>query len=235
MGSLWRWSRVVGSVGQSIQYQAAALLQHWNPDGRLVCSELTSLQKLKGLRYRMAGLGAEVYRRLGAIVVVLPGGEILPSLKSGAIDACESIGPWLDTAMGLHDAAGYYYYPAWHEPGVAQTLGINKRVWESFPASDQRLIEACAAGEYAHSLAEFNTNNALSLRRLRDEGKVKIVKFDDSILKAFHEIGKDIVLQAGSGDELSRKIYASYQQFRSLIMDWSNISERAYMNARSLT
>jgi TRAP-type mannitol/chloroaromatic compound transport system substrate-binding protein len=196
--------------------------------------ELTSLQKLKGLRYRMAGLGAEVYRRLGAIVVVLPGGEILSSLKSGAIDACEWIGPWLDTAMGLHNAAGYYYYPAWHEPGVAQTLGINMRVWESLPANDQRLIEACAAGEYAHSLAEFNTNNALSLRRLRDEGKVKILKFDDSILKAFHEISKDIVAQAGSGDELSRKIYVSYHQFRSLITDWGDISERAYMNARSL-
>jgi hypothetical protein len=41
-------------------------------------------------------------------------------------------------------------------------------------ASDRRVIEAMAACEYARSLAEFNANNALSLRRLRDAGKVKI-------------------------------------------------------------
>ena len=108
-------------------------------------------------------------------------------------------------------------------------------MWESFDAGDRRLIEACAAGEYAQTLAEFNTNNALSLRKLRDEGTVKILKFDDALLKAFHEISKDVVAAAGSGDDISRKIYASYQQFRALIMDWSDISERAYLNARKLT
>jgi hypothetical protein len=41
-------------------------------------------------------------------------------------------------------------------------------------------MEAVAPGEYAHSLAEFNANNALSLRKLRDEGTVKIRKLDDS-------------------------------------------------------
>ena len=52
-------------------------------------------------------------------------------------------------------------------------VGINKDVWESFDARDQRVIEAAAACEYARSLAEFNANNALSLRKLREEGTVK--------------------------------------------------------------
>jgi TRAP-type mannitol/chloroaromatic compound transport system substrate-binding protein len=197
-------------------------------------NEITSLDGFKGLRYRMPGLGAEILRRLGAIVVSLPGGEIAPALKSGAIDASEWIGPWQDMAIGLHKAAGFYYYPGFHEPGTAHTLGINRRVWESFDAGDRRLIEACAAGAYAQTLAEFNTNNALSLRQLRDEGTVKILKFDDAMLKAFHDVGKDVVAAAGSGDDVSRKVYASYQRFRALIMDWSDISERAYLNSRGL-
>src|SRR6516164_10801935 len=100
--------------------------------------EMTSVEAFKGLRYRMPGLGGEVLRRLGAIVASLPGGEIVPALKSGAIDASEWVGPWQDMALGLHQAAGYYYYPGFHEPGTAQTLGINRRVWESFDASDRR-------------------------------------------------------------------------------------------------
>src|SRR5947208_2462791 len=147
--------------------------------------EVTSPEGFKGLRYRMPGLGAEVLRRLGAIVVTLPGGEIMPALKSGAIDASEWAGPWPDMEMGLHKAAGYYYYPGFHEPGSGLAVGINKGVWESFDASDRRVFEDAAACEYARSLAEFNTNNALSLRKLRHEGTVKILKFDDSVLKAF--------------------------------------------------
>jgi TRAP-type mannitol/chloroaromatic compound transport system substrate-binding protein len=197
--------------------------------------ELTSLDAFKGLRYRMPGLGAQILRHLGAIVVSLPGGEIAPALKSGAIDASEWIGPWQDMAIGLHKAASYYYYPGFHEPGTAWTLGINKRVWESFDAGDRRLIEACAAGAYVQMLADFNTNNALWLRKLRDEGAVKILKFDDALLKTFLEISRDVVAQAGARDDISRKIYASYQHFRELVVDWTDISERAYVNSRTLS
>ena len=196
--------------------------------------EITSPEGFKGLRYRMAGPGAEVLRRMGAIVVTLPAGEIMPALKSGAIDASEWIGPWLDVALGLHQAAGYYYYPGFHEPNATQAVGINKGVWESFDASDRRVIEAVAACEYARSLAEFNANNAVSLRKLRDEGTVKILKFDDSLLKAFLGISKDVVAEIGSGDELSKKIYVSYEQFRASIMDWSDVAERAFLNSRRL-
>jgi len=91
--------------------------------------EITSPEGFKGLRYRMPGLGAEVLRRLGAIVVTLPGSEIVPALKSGAVDASEWVGPWLDMAMGLHKAAGYYYYPGFHEPGTGTAIGINRSVW----------------------------------------------------------------------------------------------------------
>ncbi len=197
--------------------------------------EITSPEGFKGLRYRMTGPGAEVLRRLGAIVVVMPGGEIMQALKSGAIHGSEWVGPWQDTALGLHQAVGYYYYPGFHEPGSAIAVGINKGVWESFDASDRRVIEAVAASEYARTLAEFNANNALALRKLRDEGTVKIQKFDDSLLKAFREISKDVVAEIGSSDELSKKIYASYEQFRASIMDWSDIAERAFLNSRRLS
>ena len=197
-------------------------------------SEITSPDGFNGLRYRMPGLGGEVLRRLGAVVVSLPGGEIVPSLRSGALDASEWIGPWADMALGLHKAVNYYYYPGFHEPGTGEMLGINIGVWESFGPSDRRLIALAAAGEYAMSLAEFNTNNALGLRKLREEGTVRILKFDDSVLKAFLSVSNDVVAEAGIGDGTSKKIYASYQQFRASIMDWSDVAERAFLNGRRL-
>ena len=101
--------------------------------------EISSLQHLKGLRYRMPGLGGEVLRRLGAIVVNVPGSDIVASLKSGAIEGSEWVGPWPDLAMGLQNVATYYYYPGFHEPGTGITLGVNQRVWESFDSSTRRV------------------------------------------------------------------------------------------------
>ena len=196
--------------------------------------EVPSLQGLKDLRYRMPGLGGEVLRRLGAIVVNLPGSEIVSSLRSGAIEGSEWVGPWPDMAMGLQKVAGYYYYPGFHEPGTGITLGINKRVWESFDASVRRVIEDATAAEYARSLAEFNANNALWLRKLREEGAVKILKFADPILKELYRVSKDVVAEAGSRDDLSKKVYASYQQFLPSIIDWSDIAEGAFLNSRRL-
>ena len=196
--------------------------------------EVTSPLGFRGLRYRMAGPGTEVLRRLGATVVTLPGGEIMQALQSGAIDATEWIGPWLDMSIGLHKAGGYYYYPGFHEPGSGFSLGINKRVWESLDSGNRQLIEAGAACEYTRSLAEFNANNALSLHKLRQEGRVKIQKFNDSVLKAMREISREVTAENGAGDEITRKIYASYQQFRNLITDWSDISERAVLNSRAV-
>jgi len=196
--------------------------------------EITSPEDFRGLRYRMAGPGAEVLRRMGATVVVVPGGEIVQTIRSGAIQGSEWVGPWLDVALGLHTVAKYYYYPAFHEPGTNIAVGINKGVWESLDDSDQRLIEAVAASEYARSLAEFNTNNALWLQKLRDEGTVKILKFNDALLKTFRAISSDVVAEIGATDELAKKIYASYRQFQASISKWSEIAEHAVINSRTI-
>src|SRR5262245_4540589 len=197
--------------------------------------EVPSPEAFKGLRYRMPGLGGEVLRRLGATVVNVSGGEIVTTLKSGAIDGSEWVGPWLDMALGLHTVANYYYYPGFHEPSAGQSLGINQRVWESFDASVRQVFEDAAAAEYTRALAEFNANNALRLRQLRDQGTIKILRFSDPVLRELYRISKDVVAEVGaSGDDLSKKIYASYQQFLPLIIDWSDIAEGAVLNSRRL-
>jgi len=167
-------------------------------------------------------------------VLLLPGGEIAAALKSGALDASEWNGPWLDMELGLHRAVNYYYYPGFHEPGTGLFLGINAGVWESLGAGNRRLFETASAAEYARSLAECNANNALWLRKLRDEGRVKILRFDDSLLRALQNVSEQVVAEAGAVDDVSRRIYASYQSFRASIMDWSDVAERAFMNARKL-
>src|SRR3546814_3834436 len=70
--------------------------------------EINAWEDLQGLKIRMAGLGGEILRRAGSVIVLTPPGEILPAMQSGAIDAAEWIDPWNDIAFGLQKVAKYY-------------------------------------------------------------------------------------------------------------------------------
>jgi hypothetical protein len=107
-------------------------------------------------------------------------------------------------------------------------------VWESLDEGDRRLIEAAAAGEYATSLAEFNTNNALALRELRADGTVQIRRFDEPILRTLAEIGEQVVAEAGAGEGLAAAIHQSYLEFRTLVRGWSDFAECGYLTPSAI-
>jgi TRAP-type mannitol/chloroaromatic compound transport system substrate-binding protein len=194
--------------------------------------EINGPEDFKGLRYRMPGLGAEVLRRMGAIVVSMPGGEIVGALKSGAIDASEWVGPWLDTALGLDKAASYYYYPGFHEPGTGISLGVNKKLWESLTLFDRRIVEIAAAAEVKTMLAEFNAENAKALKALRNNPGIKILRFDDKLIAAFGKLTREVLADVAAKDPLTRKVHESYMDFLADMMDWEEVAERGYLDSR---
>lgn len=196
--------------------------------------EVNSPADFKGLRYRMPGLGGEVLRRMGATVVAIPGGEIMTALKSGAIDASEWVGPWADIALGLDKVADYYYHPGFHEPGTSITLGINKTVWGEFAPSDRALIEAAAGAELTRSLAEFNAENVKALKVLRADPRIKIRRFNDELIREFGRLSKEVIADIAAKDPLTRKVHDSYMAFLAGMMDWTELSERGYLDTRRL-
>jgi TRAP-type mannitol/chloroaromatic compound transport system substrate-binding protein len=196
--------------------------------------QVNNPQDYKGLRYRMPGLGVEVLRRMGVEVVTIPGGEIVGALKSGSIDGSEWVGPWLDMDLGLDKAADYYYYPGFHEPGTSSTLGINKTLWDGLTPSDRALIEAAAQAEVTRSLAEFNAENVKALKLLRTDARIKILRFNDELIKTFGKLGKEVLADVAAKDPLTRKVYDSYTAFRNGVMDWGELSETGYRDTRRL-
>ncbi|SPU49670.1 extracellular substrate-binding protein [Bordetella trematum] len=71
---------------------------------------------LRGLKFRVTGLAGQVLRECGVAVVTMPVGELLQAMQSGAVDACELTGPYIDTTMGIQRAAKNYYFPAGTNP-----------------------------------------------------------------------------------------------------------------------
>jgi TRAP-type mannitol/chloroaromatic compound transport system substrate-binding protein len=197
--------------------------------------EIKSVEDFRGLKFRMAGLGGEVLRRLGAATEMLPGPEVFPALRSGRIDGTEWVGPWNDLAFGLHKIAKYYYWPGFHEPGSVLALGVNRDVYEDMSKADRALLRTVCDAETAYTLAEFDANNARALEVLVREHGVALRRFDDAVLKRLAEVSAEVVAEVAAVDDLSKAIHDSFMAERRQIMEWSRIGIEAFVQARRLT
>jgi TRAP-type mannitol/chloroaromatic compound transport system substrate-binding protein len=196
--------------------------------------EINSLDDLQGLKMRIPGLGGEVLARAGGTPVSLPGGELFTSLQSGAIDATEWVGPYNDLAFGLYKAAKYYYYPGWHEPGTTLECMVNKQAFDALPGELQIIVSNAARVANQDMYAEYIARNNQALETLVEEHQVEVRKLPDPVLARLRDLSAQVVEEIAAQDALSKRVYESFQRFRQQATQWSNISQRADLNARSV-
>jgi TRAP-type mannitol/chloroaromatic compound transport system substrate-binding protein len=175
--------------------------------------EINSLDDVKGLKMRIAGLGAEVMERLGATPVLTPPAEVFPAMAAGTVDAAEFIGPWNDQAFGLYRVAKYYYQPGWHEVGPTAELLVNSSAWESLPADLRAILEAAATASAMEYHADYAFNNVMTLQPLVEEHDVELRLFPDDVIEALGRTSREVLAELGERTPLTRKIHGSYTAF----------------------
>ena len=195
--------------------------------------ELNSMDDLRGIKMRIPGLGGEVFQRAGGTAITLPGGEIFTSLQTGVIDATEWVGPYNDLAFGLHQVAKYYYYPGWQEPGPALETIINKQAFETLPDDLKEIVRMASRVTNEDMLALYTARNNSALEELVNVHKVELRKIPDEVLRELKRISDQVVSELPSDDPLEKKIYESYITFKTGVESYHELSERAYINARS--
>ncbi|WP_087463523.1 TRAP transporter substrate-binding protein [Oleiphilus messinensis] len=195
--------------------------------------EINSLSDLEGLKMRIPGLGGEVLQRAGGTPVNLPGGEIFTALQTGTIDATEWVGPYNDLATGLHKVAKFYYYPGWHEPGTALELIVNEKALKALPEDLQAIVEVAARAANQDMLDEYTARNNVALTELVDQHGVQVKRFPDDVIKALHKISDEVVAEIAGQDEMAKKVYDSFVEFRDRVVPYHELSEKAYIDARA--
>jgi TRAP-type mannitol/chloroaromatic compound transport system substrate-binding protein len=195
--------------------------------------EIRSLDDFKGLKMRIPGLGAEVINRLGATAVNLPGGEIMPALQSGVIDATEWVGPWNDLAFGFYKIAKYYYGPGFHEPSSALEVVVSRDKFDALPKDLQAAVENACMAENGYMLSEFTAGNNEAQRVLVQEHNVKIGNFPDDVVKAAFDTSIDVVRETANEGDLAKRIFENWWRFRQDAVARAPYAEQGYMNNRS--
>jgi TRAP-type mannitol/chloroaromatic compound transport system substrate-binding protein len=194
--------------------------------------EINTVADLNGLKMRIPGLGGEVLKRAGGTPVSMPGSEIFTSMQTGAIDATEWVGPYNDLAFGLYKVAKHYYYPGWHEPGTTLECLVNQAAYDSLPADLQSIVSNACRVVNGDMLAEYTARNNTALRALVEEHNVDVRPFPDEVINKLRTLSEEVVSEIAGKDAISAKVYKSYSEFMEQVVDWHNISERAYLNLR---
>ena len=195
--------------------------------------EINSLEDVKGLKMRIPGIGGEVLKEAGGIPVTLPGGELFTALQTGVIDATEWVGPYNDLTFGFHQAAKYYYYPGWHEPGPMLELIINLDEWNSLPKHLQVIIETATKAVNQDMLDEYLAKNNQALTELVEVHGVELRRLPDDVIEEFRMISDQILEELAQEDETIAKVYNSYKSFKEDVSEYHKISEDAFIEARN--
>lgn len=188
---------------------------------------VNSVSDLQGLKMRIPGLGGKVMAALGVNVQVLPGGEIFLALDRNAIDAAEFVGPYDDEKLGLADAADFYYYPGWWEPGATLELQVNLQAWEQLPTEYQEILKTAAYEANINMLAKYDALNGAALKRLVDKG-VQLTPYSNEIMQAAEAAAFEIYEQDASNDATFREVYDNWRTFRDSVYDWNQINELSF-------
>ena len=195
--------------------------------------EINSLEDVKGLKMRIPGIGGEVLKEAGGIPVTLPGGELFTALQTGVIDATEWVGPYNDLTFGFHQAAKYYYYPGWHEPGPMLELLINMDAWNSLPKHLQVIIETATKAVNQDTLDEYLARNNQALTELIEVHGVELRKLPDDVIEEFRVISNEILSDLAKEDDVIGNVYDSYIEFKNNVTEYHKISEDSFIEARN--
>ena len=175
-------------------------------------NEVNSVEDISGLKYRSVGLAADLLQSMGMSVAQLPGGEIVPAMERGVIDAFEFNNPTSDMRFGAQDVASNYYLSSYHQASEAFEFLFNRGFFESLDPDLQAILRyavpASATLDYASALDSYSAD----LQTLMTEGGVTVHRTSDEILAAQLEAW-DQLIPTLEADEYMKRVLDSQRDW----------------------
>jgi TRAP-type mannitol/chloroaromatic compound transport system substrate-binding protein len=183
------------------------------PEELWMNKEITSLDDFAGLKIRAAGLSMDLFEALGASTVLLGGGEVVPSLQRGVIDAAEFAFPSMDVPLGLPDVASHVYGPPLHMGPNKFQLVINPAKWEELPADLQAIVETAALAASSEGYAKEWIATMEAFEYMHNETDLIITKLSPEVQAQARELTYQILDEKSAEDPFFAKVWESQRLF----------------------
>jgi TRAP-type mannitol/chloroaromatic compound transport system substrate-binding protein len=135
--------------------------------------------------------------------------------------------------MKFYEAAQYYYYPGFHEPGSMLAAGVNWEWWNNLSDHDRMTIETAATAENEIMMSEYNANNGTYLARLIEEQGVELRSFNDDVYDSFGAASDEVFEETRQHSDLANRIHESFLQARADVGSWQKLADVGYIQQRN--
>ncbi|BAT61163.1 alpha-keto acid-binding periplasmic protein TakP precursor [Variibacter gotjawalensis] len=189
--------------------------------------EVKSLDDLKGMKIRIAGLGGTILSRVGAVPQQVAASDIYPALEKGTIDAAEWVGPYDDEKLGFVKVAKYYYYPGWWEGNAQGHTLFNLAKWNELPKSYQHIVNSASHDLWTWVMAKYDIVNAPALKRLVNNGAV-LRAFPQDVMESCYKVTNELYAELSKNNKHFAKLHQSMIDYRGDSLAWNQVAELGF-------
>jgi TRAP-type mannitol/chloroaromatic compound transport system substrate-binding protein len=193
---------------------------------------ITKADDFKGLKFRTVGISIDVFTGLGAAVNALPGGEIVPAMDRGLLDAAEFNNATSDRLLGFADVSKVCMLQSYHQNAEQLEITFNKTKFDALPpkmkAIIENAVEAASQDMFWKSIDRYSQDYI----ELQAKDKVRFYKTPDSVL-ARQLVVYDQATAKRKDNALFREVEESQRKFAERAVKWdldTNVSRRMAYN-----
>lgn len=185
---------------------------------------IETISDLKGLKFRIGGLGGQVLAKVGAVPQNIPVGEIYTSLETGRLDGTEMGMPSADLPLGFDKVAKHYCFPGWHQPSGFIEFQVNKKVWDSWTEQQRTIVDTACREVTFWTVAKASGAQQAALDEVRKRG-VRISRFPDAVLAGLRKAADDVYEENAAKDPMFRKVIDSYRAYSRVYDEYRRLNQ----------
>jgi TRAP-type mannitol/chloroaromatic compound transport system substrate-binding protein len=189
--------------------------------------EIKSADQMKGLKYRTVGLATDIMQGMGVKVTQLPGGEIVPALERGVIEAFEFNNPTSDSQFGAQDVRKVYMMGSYHQACEFFEIIFNKDKFDSLPKEHQAILEHSAEAASTANYDLAMDSYSKDLQKLINKDGVKVYRTPESVMAA-QLVSWDKVLDDLNKDPFFKKVVDSQKAWAHRVAFYNLMNDADY-------
>jgi TRAP-type mannitol/chloroaromatic compound transport system substrate-binding protein len=181
---------------------------------------ITSVAQFKGLKYRTVGISIDLFTALGASVNALPGGEIVPAMDRGLLEAAEFNNATSDRLLGFPDVSKVYMLQSFHQNAEQFEITFNKTKFDALPAKLKAIIALATEAASADMSWKAIDRYSQDYIEIQTKDKVRVYKTPDAILQRQIEVFDPIMAKKSADNPLFKEVLESQKKFAARAVRW---------------
>jgi len=194
---------------------------------------VTKADDMKGLKFRTVGISIDLFTGMGAAVNALPGGEIVPAMDRGLLDAAEFNNASSDRILGFPDVSKVCMLQSYHQNAEQFEIMFNKTKYDALPAKMKATIEFAVEAASADMAWKAIDRYSKDYVEMQTKDKVRFYKTPDSVLQKQLDIFDQVEAKKSAENPMFKEIAESQRQFAARAVKWyldTQVSSRMAYN-----